>query len=289
MHKISVFTSSVSLRLGGLLFLLCVGSQAQRVAVVVPETDELTERFASSISESIGAKIKVLDHSMSEAAYQSLAIETPFNMTVGDSRRAASAVGCDFLLLVKAGSMRRSSLLRGDYYESFVAAYLVSERTGRLVDWSLTSFDADSAEKAERMLFDSVRPLAERIAERAKGAKLAELNEKAPLAIEQLPLENSQEGRDFRPPVPYKRIKPAYTPTAFLYSVRATVEVEADIEADGRVSRTEIARWAGYGLDESVIDAVRKMNWRPAERAGKPLRMRVLLRYNFTKIEREQE
>jgi len=29
------------------------------------------------------------------------------------------------------------------------------------------------------------------------------------------------------------------------------------------------------------------MNWRPGERGGKPLPMRVLLRYNFTKIEKE--
>jgi hypothetical protein len=36
-----------------------------------------------------------------------------------------------------------------------------------------------------------------------------------------------------------------------------------------------------------VTDAVRAMNWRPAMRGGKPLPMRVLLRYNFTKVEKE--
>lgn len=278
---------SASLRLCGLTFLFVSAFHGQRVAVVVPEKDGLAESFAASLAENIGAKIKVLDSLMAEAAFRSLAIETPFNMTISDARRAASAVGCDFLLLVRAGTTRRSSLSRVDYYESFAAAYLVSERTGRLADWSLTSFEADSPEKAERTLFDSARTLAERIADKARAARETELNEKAAPALEKLPLENEPESKDFRPPVPYKRVKPEYPQTAFLYGVRATIEIEADIEADGRVSRARIVRWAGYGLDESVIAAVQKMNWRPAERGGRPLPMRVLLRYNFTKIEKE--
>lgn len=288
MFRISSYKISASMRLGGLIFLLVSAFPAQRVAVVVPEKNGLAESFAASLTESIGAKIKVLDSSLAEAAFRSLAIETPFNMTISDSRRAASAVGCDFLLLVIAATTRRSSLSRGDYYESYAVAYLTSERSGRLVDWSLTSFAADTPENAERLLFDSARTLAGRIAERAKAAKLADLDEKPSPAIEQLPLDSAA-GKDFRPPVPYKRIKPEYPQTAFLYGVRATVEIEADIEVDGRVSRTRIVRWAGYGLDESVIAAVRKMNWRPAERGGRPLPMRVLLRYNFTKVEKGQE
>jgi hypothetical protein len=48
-----------------------------------------------------------------------------------------------------------------------------------------------------------------------------------------------------------------------------------------------ITRWAGFELDESVAKAVRSMNWRPAERNGKPLPVRFLLRYNFKKIEKD--
>jgi TonB family protein len=90
-----------------------------------------------------------------------------------------------------------------------------------------------------------------------------------------------------KPPIPYKRIKPEYSRTAYLYNVRATVEIEADIDETGKVTRTSVARWAGYGLDAAVTDAVRAMNWRPAMRGGKPLPMRVLLRYNVTKVEKE--
>ena len=40
-------------------------------------------------------------------------------------------------------------------------------------------------------------------------------------------------------------------------------------------------------LDESVDKTVRAMNWRPAERNGKSLPMRFLVRYNFKKIDKE--
>ena len=87
--------------------------------------------------------------------------------------------------------------------------------------------------------------------------------------------------------MPYKRIKPEYTRTAYLYDAKGTVDISVDIDRHGTVNRTEIVRWAGFGLDEAVIAAVMQMSWRPAERGGKTLPMRVLLRYNFTKIEKE--
>jgi len=39
--------------------------------------------------------------------------------------------------------------------------------------------------------------------------------------------------------------------------------VLVDIDARGEVGRVEIARWAGYGLDQSVIDTVKQMHFFP--------------------------
>ena len=60
-----------------------------------------------------------------------------------------------------------------------------------------------------------------------------------------------------------------------------------DLDANGNILRTDVVRWAGFGLDESVEKTVRSMNWRPAERNGKTLPMRFLVRYNFKKIEKD--
>ena len=86
---------------------------------------------------------------------------------------------------------------------------------------------------------------------------------------------------------PYKTNQAEYTRQAYFYDVAATVDAEVDIDGSGKVTAIAIRRWAGFGLDESVIAAVRRMNWRPAERGGKTLPMCVLLRYNFTKIDKE--
>ncbi len=105
--------------------------------------------------------------------------------------------------------------------------------------------------------------------------------------IEEVPDEGSAAAKNLRPPQPYKRIKPEYTRDAYFYDIRATVDALVDIDENGTVTAIEIDRWAGFGLDESVAETIRKMNWRPATRNGKALPMRVLLRYNFTKIEKE--
>jgi TonB family protein len=62
------------------------------------------------------------------------------------------------------------------------------------------------------------------------------------------------------------------------------VDVLVDISADGEVSRTEIVRWAGFGLDEAVTSTVGQMHFRPAMREGAPVPARVLLRYNFRRL-----
>jgi TonB family protein len=59
--------------------------------------------------------------------------------------------------------------------------------------------------------------------------------------------------------------------------------VLVDVDKDGEVKDVEIARWAGYGLDESVLKTVKQLHFFPAMRDGVAIPMRVLLRYNFRK------
>ena len=84
-------------------------------------------------------------------------------------------------------------------------------------------------------------------------------------------------------PRPYRRMRPEYPETAALADAEATVDVLVDVRADGEVSEVQIARWAGYGLDESTVATVRQMHFFPAMKNGNPIAMRVLLRYNFRK------
>jgi hypothetical protein len=261
---------------------------AQRLSILTPEKTSQNTRFVSKLREALEKKFTVIDDSLSEAAYDAVRVETPFNMPAGAARNIGAAIGCDYFLLVRTATQRRTSLKRS-YYESSAALYVVSSRTGRLVHWGLQTAEADSKEEAEELLADGAFSSWQDLHAGVRDAGSGEAAEKPARGIEEMPPENSPEAKSFRGPVPYKRIKPEYTGVAYLYGVAATVDILLDLDEKGNILRTEIVRWAGYGLDEAVTDAVRKMNWRPAERAGKPLPLRVLLRYNFKKVEKETE
>jgi hypothetical protein len=283
-RQISLFAVGFLL---SLFFSLPAG--AQKLSILTPEKNSQNVRFVSKLRDALEKKFTVIDDSLSEAAYSAVRVETPFNMPAGAAQNIGAAIGCDYFVLVKTTTQRRTSLEKSSYYESSAAVFIVSSRTGRLVYWRVQKLDSEKQAEAERLLANSAEGLISDISARLREAGAGEMAEKPSRKIEEMPPENSPEAKSFRPPIPYKRIKPEYTGVAYLYAVAATVDILLDLDEKGNILRTEIVRWAGYGLDEAVTDAVRKMNWRPAERAGKPLPLRVLLRYNFKKVEKEEE
>jgi TonB family protein len=279
---------SVSLCLCGLIFLSVNVAAAQKIAVIAPEKTGHSAKFAAEMRDSLSAKFNVLDESLSETAFRSAAAEDSFNLSTDAAKAIGAAIGCEYFTLVKSKNQRRSTFEKKDFYESFAVVYSISARTGQLVFWKLQSFEAGNETDAEKLLFASADNLASEIFQKLKAARAKEITENAPRKVEEIPDENSPEAENFRPPLPFKRIKPEYTRLAYVYDVTATIDVLVDVGAGGEITSVEIARWAGFGLDESVAETVRKMNWRPAERNGKPLPMRVLLRYNFKRIEKEE-
>lgn len=275
-----------------LLFVLTLAcsitSHSQKIAVLTPDKAAASIAYSERLEEGLSSAHNVLDDSLAEAAYNSAAPKTPFNLTADESKRIGTVIGCDFFIVLRSATQRRSSFKTTAYYEAYAAVYVVSRRTGRLVHWQLPSFEAGTAEAAQKLLHENAAALAADISKAVRAAAKSELAEPDPPEIGSVPESDSPDAKNFRAPIPYRRIKPEYTPQAALYEVAASVEIEVDTDADGTITRTEIVRWAGFGLDRSVERAVRSMNWRPAERNGKPLPMRFLLRYNFKKLDKEQ-
>lgn len=259
-------------------------AQAQKIAVIAPEKIGNSEKFAEKLSESLSKNAKILDASLSETAFRAVNFATPFNLTTVESKNVASAIGCDYFLLVKSENMRRSAYRKPENFESYAAVFAVSSRTGRLVFFVLKSFEEEKPNEADKKLFDITDLLATEIIEKLKIISREEAIEKPTQNIFELPEENSAEAKGLRPPLPFRRIKPEYTSIAYFYNIEATVDIEIEVSETGKILKTEIVRWAGYGLDESVRETVLKMQWRPADRNGKTLPMRVLLRYNFKKL-----
>jgi TonB family protein len=281
------FKSFAALRLCAFALIFISPLFAQKIAVLTPEKTIRSESFAKKLENSLAEKFKILDSSLSETAFLSSNPEKPFNLTTQEAKIIGAAIGCDFFLLVKDENLRRYSFEKKEYFESYAAVYLVSSRTGRLVFWTLKSFDDADSGKAEKQLFDSINDLTKEISDKLPNIIKEEITEKI-AKLEEIPDENSPDSKNFRSPLPYKRLSPRYTALANLYKIEATVDIEIDFDESGKILRTEIVHWGGYGLDEAVTETIRKMNWRPAEKNGKTLPIRVLLRYNFKKLDKEE-
>lgn len=258
-----------------------------KIAILTPEKTDQSNEIREKLADSFSDEIAILDFSLGESVLLSNNYNNPFNLSLEESKNLGTAIGCDFFILIKTDSLQRFSLEEKSYYESYAAFYVVSSRTGRLIFWRLKTFKGEDKKTAKSRLVNALKEFSTEISTGLKTTRKNELAEKDS-KIEELTESDSAEAKDFRPPLPYRRIKPEYTKTAYLYGIAATVDVIVDVDENGKILRTEVSRWAGFGLDESSVNVIKTMNWRPAERDGGFLPMRILLRYNFKKIETEQ-
>jgi TonB family protein len=268
-----------------------------RIAVLDFGGTEIGTRVAELLARAIasqGQNFQLVDRDQARAAALGSGYRGSLNMNVEDARDLGAAIDCDFFLTGDAQTLRRSSSETPVYFESFAVIYLVSARTGRLVDWqmTLTWRKYAQAAAAEEELFVTLGPpatLGEYFKKSIKKALETESAERA-LAIETgapvieaMSDDESQNSGGVRPPRPYRRLKPDYPPMAARFEIEATIDVLVEVDKGGEVGHVEIARWAGYGLDESVLKTVKQLHFFPAMRDRVAIPMRVLLRYNFLK------
>ncbi len=247
----------------------------------------VADRLSAALSSDRG--LRMVDRSASRAAARGVGYAGSLNLTLAEARDLGGALGCDFYVTGDAQTLRRSPSVGPVFYEAYASTFLVSARTGRLILWDRPHFEAPSAEAAEKLLLAETDKRAPRYAAALHTAQQSERGERALALQRQAPViyqlaeddtGTAQEGR-LRPPAPYRRLRPGYTEAAARAEAEATIDVLVDIGADGEVTRTEVTRWAGFGLDEATVGTVRQLHFRPAMRDGNPVPVRVLLRYNF--------
>lgn len=268
-------------------------SQRIRVAILDFGETQTARRATDKLSLLLSADdtLLLVDREESRAAAHGLGYTGSLNMTLQEARDLGGAIGSDFYLTGDAQTLRRSPSTRAVYYEAYASIFIVSSRTGRLVLWDRPSFEAATPDEAEKALLKELNERDARYAEAIRAAREMERNERAqalervvmpvPL-IEDAPDDETTAQREgIRLPLPFSRLRPVYPETAARADAEATVDVQLEIDTRGEVSRVEIVRWAGFGLDEATLSTVRQLHFRPALRGGVAVPMRVLLRYNF--------
>jgi TonB family protein len=252
---------------------------------------EIRKTFQAIEPHESRQEFELVDGDQSRAAALGAGFNGSLNMGVQEARDLGSAMACDFFFVGEAQTVKRSPSTGPDYYESYAAVFLVSARTGRLVLWERPAIQGDSPGAAEKALLATLASdesrqryvvVIRRAQEDERAERVTAIGSAAQI-IEVMSDDDNGANQEVRAPRPYRRLKPAYPETAARAEVEATVDVLVDIDARGEVGHVEIARWAGYGLDQSVIDTVRQMHFFPAQRDGVAIPMRVLLRYNFRK------
>lgn len=263
------------------------GANGRRVA------DRLAELMSSNRTATTNRDdvVQVIDRDWARSAALGAGYRGSLNLTLPEARDLGSAIGCDFFFTGKAATDRRSPSDGPSYFESYTAIYLVSARTGKLTLWEWRSAKGSTPEEAEKNLLQELvaqeavsryRRQIQRAVEDERTERASAIENNVPV-IEVLSDDQGDTGNGMQAPRPYRRLKPTYPDTAARAEIEATVDVLVDIDARGEVGRVEVARWAGYGLDQSVIDTVRQLHFFPAHRDGVVIPIRVLLRYNFRK------
>ncbi|MGH9968180.1 MAG: TonB family protein [Pyrinomonadaceae bacterium] len=249
---------------------------------------------AETLAANLGSlsELSIIDRDQVRSAAKGTGYSGSLNMSLSEARNLGSAIGSDFFVLGDSQTLRRSPSTGALYFESYASVFVVSSRTGRLVMWQRLNSRASSAEAAEGLLLKDLSSSVFR------GGQLAALRraqdeertdrelaiDSATPVIEAAPDEDTTAGAEgLRLPRPYRRLKPPYPETAASAEAEATVDVLLDLDAKGEVGHVEIARWAGFGLDEATVETVKQLHFFPAIRNGTPIPLRILLRYNFRK------
>jgi TonB family protein len=265
---------------------------AERASVAVLDLGETEtgRRAADELSAALAktSNFDLVNRAQTRAAARGTGYAGSLNLTLAEARDLGGAIGCDFYFTGEAQTLRRTSSARADYFESYAALFLVGAETGRLIQWEHVNAEADAPAEAEKSLLAELRTRGARYAEAISKAQEAERRERQLAreqgdagAFEDAPEEGSPAAANYRAPQPFRSLRPSYPETAARVAAEATVDALVEVDAAGEVKDIEIVRWAGFGLNEAVINVVRQLHFRPATRDGRAIPIRVLLRYNF--------
>lgn len=270
--------------------------QERRLSIAVLDFGESgtgrrsAEQLAANLKST--SDVSILDHDQVRAAARGAGYTGSINLSVNDARELGTVLGSDFFILGDAQTLRRSPSSGPVYFESYASLFLVSARTGRLISWQRPTFKAETAAAAEAALLSTIgRPelktqilqFVKSAYDRERGERELSVSQAVPVIEEAPDDEKAAEADGLRLPRPYRRFTPPYPESAAQAEAEAIVDVLVDLDAEGEITRVELARWAGFGLDEATVDTVRRLHFFPAKRNGVSVPLRVLLRYNFRK------
>jgi TonB family protein len=269
-------------------------SQSRATVAIVKLGDSTTAiRATEALTRNLkrAVELDVFDNDVVDVAARGNGYKGSLNLSLDEAQNLGSAIGSTFYIIGVARTSRQLPFAGPAYFESVASLFLVSTRSGRLVKWERLSFQSATSEAAEKLLLEALWSVSFRshMSDLIHDTQNSERKERAELPDTDLILidtsadDASRHNGDLRLPRPYRRLRPPYPQMAAREEIEAVVDVVVDLDGKGEVMHAEIARWAGYGIDEAALETVRQLHFFPAMMNGTPVPIRVLLRYNFRK------
>src|SRR5262245_44624493 len=210
------------------LFVLAVVTLAQarqqplRVALLdfgnTGTARSITASFANALSSD--PEISIIDRDLARMAARGVGYSDSLNLSLAEAQDLGAAIGCDFLILGDAQTLRRQASSGPAYFESYASLFLVSARSGRLVNWQRPSFQAADSEAAEKLLLAELarRSFVQSYLKAMRAALEAEQRERSLAVASGAPVIDdaavTTEEQGLRLPRPYRRMKPVYPNSA---------------------------------------------------------------------------
>ena len=254
---------------------------SHRVAVLaLGDVSGLRSEVARVLSS---AGLTVVAASLADAATRGVGYAGSLNPTREEVRRMAAAIGCEVVVLGASSVVERESPDPDRRWDAFAGLFLVDGRSGALLRYQGWQVLGSERDRAVLQLYSAmstdVATWPSRLSESGSESGADAANDEAG---ELLDFVTQPEGRgDVIPPRFFTRPIPAYTMDADRVHATATVELIVEFLSDGSYGRIDVERWAGFGLDEAAIVAVRSSKFWPARRGGIAMRSRAMLRFNF--------
>ncbi len=84
-------------------------------------------------------------------------------------------------------------------------------------------------------------------------------------------------------PVPVRQVQPVYTPAAMRAKIQGKVLLSGVVETDGHLDQLRVTRSLDsvYGLDENALAAASQWQFKPGQKDGQPVAVRVMVEINF--------
>ncbi|MFN7946343.1 MAG: energy transducer TonB [Blastocatellia bacterium] len=292
-------TMLARLLLPGWLLLCAVVFAQERVSVAVADFSGDGVQAAALLRQMAARDFALVDADLVRAALRGAGYTGSLNLSREEARSSGMAIGCDYYLLGTAQVLRRTLSAEEFYYEGIAGIFTVETRSGRLLLFDFIRTRAADEQTARAQLEAQLAPSWQKISAAINQAASLHQSESIVTTLPPAPVievfDDEPGAKKIAQPVFYQRLRPAYTDAAESLAITATVELEVVFREDGRVGEAEVTRWAGFGLDESALATVRQLRFKPAEREGRPVSLRALVRYNFRRpppaaqLQEEQE